>query len=133
MLIYCDSMILMYFFDHTDPFNVRASNRLTALAGAGDQIAVSHLVRLECRVKPILNGDAPRLALYDAFFARADVRILPITSAVFDRATLIRAAYKFKLGDSLHLAAAAESGCDRFLTNDTRLSAFPDIAVEVLP
>jgi hypothetical protein len=31
------------------------------------------------------------------------------------------------------LAAAAESGCDRFLTNDTRLSAFTDIPVEVLP
>src|SRR6266511_4169107 len=26
----------------------------------------------------------------------------------------------FKLGGSLHLAAAAEAGCDRFLTNDTR-------------
>ena len=30
-------------------------------------------------------------------------------------------------------AAAVEVGCDRFLTNDTRLSAFADIAVEVLP
>jgi predicted nucleic acid-binding protein len=133
MLIYCDSMILMYFFDHTGSFQARASNRLTALAAAGDQIAVSHLVRLECRVKPIMNGDASRLARYDAFFARPDVQILPITPAVFDRATLIRATYKFKLGDSLHLAAAAASSCDRFLTNDTRLSAFTDIPVEVLP
>lgn len=133
MLIYCDSMILMYFFDHTGSFQVRASNRLTALAAAGDQIGASHLVRLECRIKPIKNGDAPRLALYDAFFARRDVRILSISPAVFDRATLIRAAYNFKLGDSLHLAAAAEAGCDRFLTNDIRLSAFTDIPVEVLP
>jgi hypothetical protein len=30
-------------------------------------------------------------------------------------------------------AAAAEAACDRFLTNDTRLSSFPDITVEVLP
>ncbi len=132
-LIYCDSMILMYFFDHTGPFNVRATNRLAALAAAGDLIAVSHLVRLECRVKPIMNADDARLTLYDAFFARPDVRILPITPAVFDRATLIRATYKFKLGDSLHLAGAAEAGCDRFLTNDARLAAFTDIAVEVLP
>jgi len=41
--------------------------------------------------------------------------------------------HKFKLGDSIHLAAAVEAGCDRFLTNDTRLSKFPDITVEVLP
>jgi len=38
-----------------------------------------------------------------------------------------------KLADSLHLAAAVESGCDRFLTNDARLSAFTAIPVEVLP
>jgi predicted nucleic acid-binding protein len=37
------------------------------------------------------------------------------------------------LADSLHLAAAVEGGCDRFLTNDARLSRFPDIPVEVLP
>jgi hypothetical protein len=42
MRVYCDSMILMYFYDHTGAFNVRASNRLAALAAAGDVIAVSH-------------------------------------------------------------------------------------------
>jgi predicted nucleic acid-binding protein len=133
MLIYCDSCILIYFFDHTGPFNVRATNRLAVLAAAGDHIAVSDLVRLECRVKPIRRGDTAKLAVFDAFFVRPDVRIVPITTAVFDRATQIRAAHKFKLGDSLHLAAAVESGCDRFLTNDGRLSVFTDIPVEVLP
>ena len=34
--------------------------------------------------------------------------------------------------DSLHLAAAVESGCREFLTSDARLSRFPDIAVEIL-
>jgi predicted nucleic acid-binding protein len=133
MLVYCDSMILMYFFDHAGSFQTRAAHRLGALAAAGDVIVVSHLVRLECRVKPIMNGDTGRLARYDAFFARPDVRILPITPAVFDRATQIRAAHRFKLGDSLHLAAATEAVCDQFLTNDTRLSAYTVIPVEVLP
>jgi uncharacterized protein len=133
MLIYCDSCILMYFFDHTGSFNVRAANRLTALAAAGDHIAVSDLVRLECRVKPLMKGDTAKLAVFDAFFVRPDVRLVPITTVVFDRATRIRAAHQFKLADALHLAAAAESGCDRFLTNDTRLSAFTAIPVEVLP
>lgn len=133
MLIYCDSCIPVYYFDHTGPLNVRAANRLAALGGAGDLIAVSDLVRLECRVKPIMIGDTAKLAVFDAFFSRPDVRLVPITTAVFDRATRIRAAHKFKLGDSLHLAAAVESGCDRFLTHDIRLSVFTDIAVEVLP
>lgn len=133
MLIYCDSCIPIYFYDHTGPFQVRAANRFMVLAAVGDRIAVSDLVRLECRIKPISTGDKAKLAVFDSFFARSDMRIVPITTAVFDRATLIRAAHKFKLGDSLHLAAAVEAGCDRFLTNDRRLSAFTDIPVEVLP
>ena len=39
----------------------------------------------------------------------------------------------FVLGDSLHLAAAIESGCNRFLTNDRRLNKCTDITVELLP
>lgn len=76
MLFYCDSVILMYFFDHTGPFNVRATNRLMALAAAGDQLGASDLVRLECRVKPIKDGNSAKLAIYDAFFARPDVRLV---------------------------------------------------------
>ena len=133
MLIYCDSCIPMYYYDHTGPFNVRATNRLLTLTAAGDRIAASDLVRLECRVKPLKSGDAAKLAVFDAFFGRPDVRIVPFTTTVFDRATMIRATHNFKLGDSLHLAAAVESGCDVFLTNDSRLSAFTVIPVEVLP
>lgn len=133
MLIYCDSVIVVYYFDHTGPFNVRAVNRLAALAAAGDRIAISDLVRLEYRVKPLQNGDKTRLALFDGFCSQPDVQVVPIITAVFDRATLIRATHHFKLGDSLHLAAAAEARCDRFLTNDARLSACTAVPVEVLP
>jgi predicted nucleic acid-binding protein len=37
------------------------------------------------------------------------------------------------LADALHLAAAIESGCDAFLTNDDQLRNFPDLTVEELP
>jgi uncharacterized protein len=133
MLIYCDSMILIYLLDTVGPFNVRAVARLAAIRAAGYTAAFSDLTRLECRVKPLKLGARKTLADLDAFFNHPDVRLVPITTAVFERATLIRAAHNFKLADSLHLAAAVEAGCDRFLTNDARLSAFTDIAVEVLP
>ncbi len=100
---------------------------------AGDIGAFSDLSRLECRIKPIQFGDPTTLANLDAFFARPDARRVPITTAVFDRATVVRATFGFKLGDSLHLAAAVEAGCDTFLTNDIRLATFTDINIEVLP
>jgi predicted nucleic acid-binding protein len=131
MRIYCDSVIIIYYLEGAPPFKARATTRLASLWLAGDTVVISDLVRLECRMQPIQLGDAVGLAQYDALFSQPNVERVAITTAVFDRATVLRA--KFRLGDSLHLAAAAESGCDRFLTNDTRLSAFTDIPVEVLP
>lgn len=107
--------------------------RMQAIQTAGDRVAISDLTRLECRVKPMRVGNAAALAIFDRFFQHPDLLQAPLTTAVFDRATSIRAHFKFGLADSLHLAAAVESGCDFFLTNDTRLRGFPDIAVEVLP
>ena len=133
MLAYCDSVILMYFFDHTGKFYSRATNQLAKLAAANERVAISDLVRLEYRVKPLKDNDTLKLTLFDAFCVRPDVQVIPITRAVFDRATTIRANCNFKLGDSLHLAAAIDGGCDWFLTNDNRLSACKDIRVEVLP
>jgi predicted nucleic acid-binding protein len=133
MTIYCDSVILISLLDTVGPFNLRAVARMTALQTAGDVAAFSDLTRLECRMKPLKLGAVAKLAQFDDFFVRPDVRFVPITTAVFDRATVIRANHNFKLADALHLAAAVESGCDRFLTNDSRLVAFTDIPVEVLP
>src|SRR5215208_4063691 len=112
MLIYLDTAILIYFYEGAPPFQARAASRLTALAAAGDRVAVSDLTRLECRVKPIRLGDAAALAIYDGFFARPDVTLLPIAAAVFDRATTIRATRNYGLADALHLATAIEGGCD---------------------
>jgi predicted nucleic acid-binding protein len=58
--------------------------------------------------------------------------MLPITVAVWDRAARIRAQYGFKPLDALHLAAAAEHRCTRFLSNDAPLKRFPDVLEEIL-
>jgi len=133
MIIYWDSVITIYLLDHTGSFQARARARLATLEKAGDRIAVSDLSRLERRIKPIRTGDAASLAQFDAFFARPDVQRVPLSTAVYDRATLLRATYNSKLGDSLHLAAAIEAGCDLLLTNDHRLSKCTEIRIEVLP
>jgi predicted nucleic acid-binding protein len=133
MLIFCDSVILIYYLDHVGPFQVRAAHRLAALRAAGDQIAVSDLIRLECRVQPIKLSDTTALQKFDTFFSLPDIRLVPLTTAVYDRATTIRAQHGFRTIDALHLAAAVEAGCGGFLSNDGRLHRFSDIPVEVLP
>lgn len=132
-LVYLDSVLCIYAVEGAPSFQARARARLAALKTAGDQPAISDLTWLECRVKPIRLGDAVTLAEMEAFLTGSDVVRASLPTAVYERACRIRAVHNYKLADALHLAAAVESGCGLFLTNDYRLSSFPDIAVEVLP
>lgn len=132
-MIYLDSLVVIYFLDHVGPFQVRAANRITAASAAGDLLAISDLTRFECRVGPIRARDLRRLSDFDGFFLQPDVRLVPLTGMVYDRAAMIRADFGFKAADAIHLAAAVEAGCDRFLTNDIRLGRFTGTAVEILP
>jgi predicted nucleic acid-binding protein len=87
---------------------------------------------MECRVKPLREGNTALLQDYDDYFAEVVEETVVLSRAVIDRATDIRARYGFRTPDALHLAAAVVSGCDVFLTNDYRLNRFPDIAMDVI-
>jgi predicted nucleic acid-binding protein len=133
MIVYLDANIVIYLIEQPLHWGPRAAARYAALRAAGDEVVISDLLRLECRVGPLRSGNVRMLARFDAFFAAPDVRVVPVSDRVCERAGQVRATYRFKALDSLHLAAAIVHGCDRFLTNDARLNACTDIAVEVLP
>lgn len=132
MLVYCDSVILIYYLDAADPFQQIASRRLGQIRAANGFLATSDLSRLECRIKPIRNQDAPTLARFDHFFSAVNVTMLQLTTAAVDLATEIRAKHNFRTTDALHLASAVLAGCDLFLTNDRRLARFTDVPVEIV-
>lgn len=132
MLIYLDTVLCIYAVEGASTFQARALARLTSLRSKGDQPAISDLTWLECRVMPIRLGDMVALADMEAFLKASDVIRVPLPLAVYERACRIRAVYKINLADALHLAAAIESGCGLFLTNDHRLSNFSGIPIEVL-
>ena len=111
MLIYCDSVVLIYWLDHAGPLQLRAEARVAFLQRARDQMAVSDLTRLECRVGPLKRRDAAALREFDDFFNQPGIFRVPLTAAVFDRAAQLRAAWGFKTPDALHLAAAIQAGC----------------------
>ncbi len=133
MLVFVDANILIYHLEANPDLGERASARLATLHAAGDQVVVSDLIRMECRVGPLKSGDAALLAGYDGFFSARDVQVVGLTRTVCDRAAAIRAAHGFRTPDALNLAAAMESGCGVFLTNDSRLARFTDLTVETLP
>jgi predicted nucleic acid-binding protein len=132
MILYLDANIVIYVVEKDPVWGPKAKLRITAAQAAGDMLATSDASRLECLVGPFILGDPGILADYTAFFADPLVQVLPLTATTCERAARIRASHNFKPLDALHLAAAAEHGCGRFLTNDAGLKSFPDITVEVL-
>jgi len=127
--VYLDSAPLIYVIEGVAPF---ASTVMTTLAQPETIQLCSELTRLECRVKPVRDGQAVLLAAFDHYFARVIDTVLPITRPVVDQATELRARYGFKTPDALHLAAAIAAGCDVFLTNDQRLARCAEIRIETV-
>ena len=116
---YWDTCVLIYRLQSVEPWRTRIAN---ALAQTGEpRLAVSELSRMECRVKPLREGDTSALARFDRFFTSPMITIVPLGRAVFDLATELRAGHRIKTPDALHLAAALEAGCSEFWTNDRRL------------
>jgi predicted nucleic acid-binding protein len=95
-------------------------------------LITSELTRLECRVKPLREGDPALLEDFDDYFANSIAEIVPLTRDIIDRATEIRADFDFKTPDSIQLAAAVVANSAVFLTNDHRLNRFTAIAIEVI-
>lgn len=117
--IYWDSCIVIYRIQAVVPWSSNIAKNLEPIETA--RLFFTNLTRLECRVMPIRESDSGLLALYDRFFARPDVTKIPLTNAVYDLATDLRARQRIKTPDALHLAAAITAGCDEFWTNDRDL------------
>ena len=130
MLIYLDSVVVIYAVEGAPALQARAKARLSALHSAGDELATSDLSRLECLIQPLRKKDVALMAVFLRFLGRT--KLLPLPGTVSDNATEIRAIHNYSTLDSLHLAAALAGGCGAFLTNDSRLAGFHDLAVEML-
>jgi uncharacterized protein len=124
MRIYFDTVAVIYLVERVPPWH---SLLVAKLAPHAHHAVISDLTRMECLVKPVRDANTALIAEYQQVFSSS--QIVPLTSQVFDRATHIRARHNFKTPDSIHLAAAVESGCDWYLSNDLGLRKFSDIPI----
>ena len=79
-----------------------------------------------------LNNKPLEKAYFDVLFSSQNFSRIVIDAGIADRAADLRGRYKVKLPDALQVAAALETGCEAFLTNDEALGAITDLRVIVL-
>jgi predicted nucleic acid-binding protein len=113
--VYLDACIVIHLVEGDEE-----QQKMIKSALRGKTVFSSELVRLEARIKAIRENQQPFLNTYDQFFKHC--RTLSLDKTVFEKATDLRVNYRLKTPDALHLAAALNSDCEQFWTNDYRLA-----------
>jgi predicted nucleic acid-binding protein len=74
-----------------------------------------------------------RASIKNLFSKETRIELLPHKQSTFEAAALLRASYKIKLPDALHIATPLENQIEVFLTNDREIPSIPEITVLQLP
>jgi uncharacterized protein len=130
MIAFLDSNALIYYFEGTQGFRQAVVDVLQSIkaSDARAQVAVSRLGVMQCRVKPLREGNLALLAHYDNFFNQ--VQIVELTAAVATLATDIRATTHLKTPDALQAACAMSLGSAySFVTSDVGFARVPGLKV----
>ncbi len=129
--LYLDASSIIYRMEGDDEFRRPTTQRvLEHLKDPEAKLLTSRLSRLECRVKPLRDGDTVRLAEYDEFFDAERLDLVELTANVIECATARRSQHGFKTADALHLAAAFSA--EAVLTGDPAWQRCSEVAVEVV-
>jgi predicted nucleic acid-binding protein len=124
-----DTAIFIYFIEE-HPTYLPVVSPLFEQADQGvRELVTSSVTLLELLVVPYRTGD--RLAArYEALLTHSrGIRLVDITRAQIHAAAQLRALTRVRTPDALQLAAALESRCGAFITNDRRLPAIPGLRV----
>ncbi len=117
-LIYFDTCLLIYLQEEHPNLGPQVS---AAMQQLGERhFAISPMVKLECLVAPLKQGDLVLQRNYESLFLRFEN--LPLPETVFLQAAQLRARFGLRTPDALHLACAQHHGCDALWTNDERLT-----------
>jgi uncharacterized protein len=131
--LFMDACALIYRFEGAAEFRDATARRVAQLTRGKTEVrlAVSRLSLLECRVKPLREGDVRTLRHYDDFFA--EVEIVEIDAPTIDLATRLRALHGLKTPDSIQAASALVWQPDAvFVTSDQAFSKVPALDVQLI-
>jgi predicted nucleic acid-binding protein len=92
-------------------------------------ITVSAIVLTELLVKHYERKDVKQIQNILTYCNLPFVEVNPVTSRIAISAAFLRAKYRFKTPDSLHIASALESRAEVFICNDKALKKVEEIPV----
>ncbi|MGO9434884.1 MAG: type II toxin-antitoxin system VapC family toxin [Terracidiphilus sp.] len=120
--VYWDSMLFIYLLEGNPSYTLRIKEILSGLLGRRDTLCTSVFTVGEVLVGPRKAGLAGGVNRAREFFLKSgQVELIPFTDTTADRYSIIRSSVNVKAADAIHLACAAESGVELFITHDKSL------------
>lgn len=109
---YLDAYAFIYTGERVDPYRALLDPFWRAIRVSGSAVVTSELTWLEVLVGPLKTGDAALEGTYRAALGTTpDVRMVPISRVVLERAAALPAAAGLKTPDAIHAATALTESC----------------------
>ncbi len=114
--VFWDTMLFVYLLEGNPEFAPRVGELLERSYTRGDDLYTSHLAVGE--VLAGARGDQRKETTFRHEISDMGFVALPFVERCVDTFARLRSVYRLQARDSIHLACAAASGMDLFLTND---------------
>lgn len=87
------------------------------------EMVTSELTLTEVLVAPLRSADEGLVRHYEAFLeSGGGVSMIPVSRAILRQSAELRARFRYKTPDAIHVASAEASGCRLFVSADKRLN-----------
>jgi len=118
--VYFDTSAIIFSVEKIEPLASRLRPYWLAARSGDLALMTSELTLLETLVKPIQSGDDALEQSFRALLLQSrELQMIPITTAVLERAAHLRAEFGVKTPDAIHAASALLLGCGQFVTHDS--------------
>jgi predicted nucleic acid-binding protein len=126
--IYVDTAPFIYFIEDTPEFSSTVTHLFSRLGTFS--IYTSTLTLTETLTKPLKTGDTYLVQNYRNLLKHTkNIYLLSVNSTIAEYTAEIRAEYRLKTPDALHIATALYANCPIFLTNDIELKRVQQLDV----
>ena len=120
--VFIDTAPIIYYLEQNSFYVKKVQHFFEHCPNSKIQIVTSAITIEEYLVFPYVTGKMEFADNFKRFIKYMKIEIIPIDDKIAERAAEIRGQFKsFKAMDSLQIAAAIESRCDMFFTNDKQL------------
>lgn len=119
--VYWDSMVFVYWLENHPDYAARVDYIFHSMMERGDQFCGCYLSIGEVLTRPIQMNQLQLVAEIERFFDSGIVEMLPFERKAAQEFARLRSTANVSPADAIHLACAAASGVDLFLTHDKAL------------